>query len=45
MIAGLAADMTGNYRAGFTLLAILAGLGSLFFLAARKPPRPLKEVS
>ena len=40
MIAGFLADMTGNYRAGFTLLALLAGLGSLFFLFARKPPRP-----
>ncbi|HYD55490.1 MAG TPA: MFS transporter [Burkholderiales bacterium] len=45
MIAGLAADLTGNYRAGFTLLAVLAGLGSIFFLAARKPPRPLKEAT
>jgi MFS family permease len=45
MIAGLAADLTGNYRAGFTLLALLAGLGSIFFLAAKKPPRPLKEAS
>jgi sugar phosphate permease len=41
MIAGAAADLTGNYRAGFTLLALLAGVGSLFFLLARKPPRPL----
>ena len=34
------ADLTGNYRAGFTLLALLAGLGSAFFLFARKPARP-----
>ena len=40
MIAGMLADLTGNYRAGFTLLALLAGLGSLFFLFARKPARP-----
>ena len=40
MIAGTLADLTGNYRAGFTLLALLAGLGSLFFLFARKPARP-----
>jgi hypothetical protein len=32
--------MTGNYRSGFTVLALLAGLGSLFFLLAKKPPRP-----
>jgi sugar phosphate permease len=45
MIAGIAADLTGDYRTGFTILALLAGLGSIFFLAAKKPPRPLKEVS
>jgi len=37
MIAGVLADMTGNYRAGFTVLALLAGVGSLFFLLARRP--------
>jgi sugar phosphate permease len=37
LIAGVLADMTGNYRAGFTVLAVLAGLGSLFFLLARRP--------
>jgi len=40
MIAGAAADLTGNYRAGFTLLALLAGIGSVFFLMAKKPARP-----
>jgi sugar phosphate permease len=40
MIAGGLADLTGNYRAGFTVLALLAGVGSLFFLLARKPARP-----
>jgi len=40
MIAGLCADLTGNYRLGFTLLALLVGLGSVFFLAAKKPARP-----
>src|SRR3954471_22448005 len=43
MIAGIMADMTGNYRAGFTTLALLAGLGSVFFLLARKPERPLRN--
>jgi len=38
LLAGAFADWTGNYRAGFTLLAVLAGLGSLFFLLA-KPPK------
>lgn len=41
MIAGVLADMTGNYRLGFTLLALLAGLGSLFFVVARKPQLPV----
>jgi len=42
MTAGILADVTGNYRLGFTILAVLAGLGSLFFLLARKPERPLR---
>ena len=37
IIAGALADWTGNYRAGFTLLAVLAGSGSLFFLLAKQP--------
>ncbi len=41
MVAGILADATGNYRAGFTLLAVLAGIGSAFFLLAKRPQRPL----
>ena len=37
MVAGYLADLTGNYRGGFTLLAVIAGSGSLLFLIARKP--------
>jgi MFS family permease len=37
MVAGMLADMTGNYRAGFTVLAALTGLGSLCFLFAKRP--------
>jgi sugar phosphate permease len=43
MVAGILADATGDYRAGFTILALLAGVGSLFFFFARKPERPLLE--
>ena len=43
LIAGIFADLTGSYRTGFTILAVLAGLGSLFFVLAKKPERPLKE--
>jgi MFS family permease len=42
MIAGIFADLTGSYRLGFTILAVLAGLGSLFFVLATKPERPLR---
>lgn len=37
MIAGVLADMTGDYRLGFTVLALIAGLGSVFFLMAKRP--------
>jgi sugar phosphate permease len=40
IIPGIFADLTGDYRVGFTILAVLAGLGSGFFLLARKPQRP-----
>ncbi len=45
MIAGILADITGNYRAGFTTLALLAGLGSVFFLLAKRPARPLRVIA
>ena len=38
ILAGLFADWTGDYRMGFTILASLSGVGSLFFLMA-KPPK------
>jgi MFS family permease len=38
ILAGVFADWTGNYRMGFTILASLSGVGSLFFLMA-KPPK------
>jgi sugar phosphate permease len=40
IIPGIFADLTGDYRLGFTIIAVLAGLGSGFFLLARKPKRP-----
>ena len=43
MIAGMLADATGNYRLGFTLLALLAALGSMFFVLAKRPVRPLRS--
>lgn len=37
MLAGALADWTGNYRAGFTVVAGLIGLGSIFFVLAKSP--------
>ncbi|NML47270.1 MFS transporter [Ramlibacter sp. G-1-2-2] len=37
LVAGGFADLTGSYRLGFTLLALMAGSGSVLFLLARKP--------
>lgn len=39
LVAGLLADMLGDYRIAFTLLAAVAALGSIFFILA-VPPRP-----
>jgi MFS family permease len=39
LIAGVLADRTGNYEAGFTVLATMAALGSIFFILARPPRR------
>jgi sugar phosphate permease len=43
LIAGYLADQTGSYEEGFILLAILSGMGSVFFWLARKPPPPKPE--
>jgi sugar phosphate permease len=37
LVAGAFADFTGNYELGFTILAVCAGMGSLFFWIARPP--------
>ncbi len=37
LLAGAFADAYGNYRIGFTVLALIAGSGSLLFMLARKP--------
>ncbi|MDO8280967.1 MAG: MFS transporter [Burkholderiaceae bacterium] len=37
MVAGVFADLTGNYRIGFTVLALIAGTGSIVFMMAKKP--------
>ena len=40
VIAGAMADAFGNYELGFTVLAGIAALGTLFFAMARPPRRP-----
>jgi sugar phosphate permease len=45
MIAGMLADITGNYRTGFTVLALLAGVGSMFFVLAKRPAPPLRSAA
>lgn len=45
LVAGAMADWTGDYRAGFTLLAVLAGAGGMFFVMATPPRPPLRPSS
>ena len=42
LIAGTLADLTGTYTVGFTILALVAGLGSLFFVFATPPAPPAR---
>lgn len=44
IIAGVLADRTGSYTAGFTVLAIMAAIGSIFFLLATPPQHPSLRV-
>lgn len=40
ILSGYFADVTGGYETGFTVLAGLAALGSVFFLLASRPTAP-----
>lgn len=40
MIAGVSADATGEYKLGFTVIALVAALGCVFFLLSVKPAPP-----
>jgi MFS family permease len=42
LIAGIMYDQTGNYRIGFDILAVIAALGSIFFVLARRPTPPAR---
>jgi sugar phosphate permease len=37
MVAGALADITGDYRIGFTVLALVAAVGSVAFMQAKRP--------
>jgi len=45
LVAGITADATGSYRTGFTVMATLAALGSIFFAFAQKPKPPAPVAS
>ncbi|MBI5948976.1 MAG: MFS transporter [Chloroflexi bacterium] len=45
ILAGILADRTGSYEAGFTVLAVLAALGSTFFIFSTPPRRKLARAS
>jgi MFS family permease len=44
MVAGVLADLTGDYRLGFTALAVTAALGSVSFMMAVKPAYPAARI-
>jgi sugar phosphate permease len=44
LVAGILADRTGSYVPGFSILATLAAVGSVFFLLARRPAPPSARV-
>jgi hypothetical protein len=39
------ADWQGDYQMGFVILAVLTGLGTVFFLAAKKPAPPPRVIA
>jgi MFS family permease len=45
LVAGILADQTGSYKTGFTVLAILAGAGSVFLALAKRPRPPVRSRS
>lgn len=45
IVAGSLADSTGSYRAGFTIAAIVAAFGTVFFVLATPPPPPDRSPS
>ena len=42
LVAGIFADLNGNYRLGFTLVAVFALAGNAFWAFASPPPEPVR---
>ena len=40
VFAGWMADVRGDYETGFVILAAMTGVGTVFFLASKRPSRP-----
>ncbi len=45
VFAGFMADWQGDYQMGFVILAVLTGLGTVFFLASKKPEPPPRVIA
>ena len=45
VFAGWMADLRGDYQLGFTTLAVMTGMASGFFLAAKRPPQPTRRLA
>ena len=45
VLAGVLYDVTGSYEAGFTLIAMLAAAGSVFFVLSVRPALPRRVAS
>jgi len=43
LFAGFMADQFDGYRVGFVTIAIITGLGAIFFLLAKKPNPPVRK--
>ncbi|MBI2935668.1 MAG: MFS transporter, partial [Chloroflexi bacterium] len=44
IFAGFMADVQGNYKMGFVILAMISSLGSVLFLLARRPAPPKRLI-
>ena len=45
VFAGFMADWQGDYQVGFVILAVLTGMGTVFFLVAKRPAPPQRVLA